>query len=148
MFGIQTGGGSNIYVYSGKNIPTFFRDCLKSNKNEAFFHGTRSIAASSVFTGSFYSKGSPSSYARFKFCAQPLFFTQLHAKNKVIFYRTKVLPPHNKALFYPSRRRISGPLQGATDNIFFYRTGILHLPVLQKHAAGQKRNDGKLLNTN
>ena len=123
MFGIRTGGGGNIYVYSGKNIPTFFRDCLKSNKNEAFFHGTRSIAASSVFTGSLCGTGPPSSYARFKFCAQPLFFTQLHAKNKVIFYRTKVLPPHNKALFYPSRRRISGPIREQQIISFFTERG-------------------------
>ena len=71
MFGIRTGGGGNIYVYSGKNIPTFFRDCLKSNKNEAFFHGTRSIAASSVFTGSFYSTGSLQPILPPWFCLNP-----------------------------------------------------------------------------
>ena len=136
-----------MYI-QGKTSPRFSVIALKAIKMRLFFteHGVlpHLLFSRAVFTA----QDRPVAMARFKSCMYPLLFAWLSAKNKVIFYRTKVLPPHNKALFYPSRRRISGPLQGATDNIFFYRTGILHLPVLQKHAAGQKRNDGKLLNTN
>lgn len=111
-----------MYI-QGKTSPRFSVIALKAIKRRLFFteHGVlpHLLFSRAVFTA----QDRPVAMVRFKFCTQPLFFAQLHAKNKVIFYRTKVLPPHDKALFYPSRRRISGPIREQQIISFFTERG-------------------------